>query len=72
MLNQVLNVGIDVGSTTVKMSIYEGEKVTSLIFVNFCMICYFQPIFEKYQRHQFDVENTMKLFFKVFCCFAFF
>ena len=46
MTSEPLNIGIDVGSTTVKISIYENGK----------------PIFEKYERHKFDIETTVTNF----------
>ena len=41
-----LHVGLDIGSTTVKMCIYDNDV----------------PIFEKYERHKFEVETTLTRF----------
>lgn len=46
MSNNPLNIGIDIGSTTVKISIYDKGI----------------PIFERYERHKFDVETTLNNF----------
>ena len=38
-----LHIGIDIGSTTVKIAIYDNGI----------------PVFEKYERHKFDIESTL-------------
>ncbi len=47
-MNQTYNVGVDVGSTTVKMVILNEER---------------QIIFKEYRRHFSDVKNTVKALF---------